>query len=238
MNKSDKVTALIKASVEGDIELIQTILESSPDVSVNSWRQTTPLISAAYEGHTEVVKYLVDASANLEDRDESGDTALIGAVYGGHRETVAYLLSAGASVHLKDRENGWTIMEWALHESQLQVVNLLIENCACQAVAKRLLEEKSTKPRIRAIISEAFACYRRRVITTFCLPSSAFSVYFSPRFSNPPSTRSDLMLSPPILVMTHSEPSAGAHTSKWSPSSSVSNAGQDSSGLVLRRCQG
>ena len=172
MNLDQKIEALICASTEGNLSVVETLL-LDPALSVNSYRQTNAMISASYEGHLELVKYLHQCGAELECRDESGDTALIGAVFGGHETVVEFLLSIGADVTLKDAENKWNVVEWALYENHDQVLEILFGHPTCRDLARDMLTERNsrlTPSRARRIL-KSLARWRNSVKTTFLLPS-------------------------------------------------------------------
>ena len=81
-------TALIAASQEGHIDVVQALLDKGADVNVKANNGTTALIAAAQEGHIEVVRALLDKGADVYAKNNGGVPALIIAALMGHKEVV------------------------------------------------------------------------------------------------------------------------------------------------------
>jgi len=71
-------TALYTASMEGNLKVVQALLQAGADVNLSSWpNEETALHAACRSFSVKVVKALLDAGANVNTRNNSGETALI-----------------------------------------------------------------------------------------------------------------------------------------------------------------
>jgi uncharacterized protein len=85
--------ALISASENGHIEVVQTLLAANIDVNVKGFYGHTALSEAVREGHLEVVKALLAKGADVDAKNDFDETALTIALKQGHREIVQLLRS-------------------------------------------------------------------------------------------------------------------------------------------------
>ena len=72
----DDVTPLCKAISNGDIDLVERILEYGVDLNGVTYRGMTPLMYAARYNKVEIVKMLIEKGANLTITDSNGFNAL------------------------------------------------------------------------------------------------------------------------------------------------------------------
>ena len=87
--------SLIKLCKDGDLDLVQSLLERT-DIDINCRSSnTTPLLIAAFEGHVDVVKFLCEHGADKEARDADNDTPLLCATKEGHMDVVKLLCEQG-----------------------------------------------------------------------------------------------------------------------------------------------
>jgi ankyrin repeat protein len=90
-------TALHYFAIEGDLGVVELLVDGGTDVdSTNASRQTA-LMNAAQLNNAEMVQALINAGAGLTLKDENGDTALHVAVESGSMKAAAVLLSVGAN---------------------------------------------------------------------------------------------------------------------------------------------
>jgi ankyrin repeat protein len=70
--------ALIKASREGDLEIVKLLIEKRADINAKEEHsKRTPLIEASSNGHFELVKLLLNNGADANAQDKDGLTALL-----------------------------------------------------------------------------------------------------------------------------------------------------------------
>ncbi|UCE64809.1 MAG: ankyrin repeat domain-containing protein [Nitrospirota bacterium] len=87
---------LSSAAAQGDLELVQQLLEEGADVNgTDAWGHT-PLMSASWAGHKEIVQVLLKRGADVNATTRLDWTALRFAEKLSHPEIVALLKAAGA----------------------------------------------------------------------------------------------------------------------------------------------
>jgi ankyrin repeat protein len=87
---------LANAAAQGDLELVQRLLEAGADVNDrDSWGHT-PLMSACWGGHKDIVQILLERGADVNAKTRRDWTAIRFAKKVGHPEIVALLKAAGA----------------------------------------------------------------------------------------------------------------------------------------------
>jgi hypothetical protein len=126
-NVHNGCTPLIVAACNGDIFIVQQLIEAGADVNVASTRPEcalghTPLYVAAAKGHTPVIEQLIKAGANVCLKCMDQYTALYVAVHNCHKAS-AILLSNSYN-YTSEEEAGLTIKQcqllekWYYEESQ------------------------------------------------------------------------------------------------------------------------
>lgn len=86
---------LWKAAAEGNVERVQSLLESGADICEGNDEGLTPLMMAAQNGHAEVVRALLRAGAPWNALNPAGKCAGDFAMEAGHQEAFDVLLDAG-----------------------------------------------------------------------------------------------------------------------------------------------
>ncbi len=87
---------LSHAAAQGDLELVQRLLEAGADVNgTDAWGHT-PLLSACWAGHKEIVQVLLERGADPTATTPRGWTGIRFANRVGHPEIVDLLKAAGA----------------------------------------------------------------------------------------------------------------------------------------------
>jgi len=93
-------TPLMMASIDGDLEMVKTLVEKSKaDVNKSGWN---PLMYACSKGQLEVAKYLVQHGAEVNTTSPNGSTPLMMAAMSGNEYVVKYLLDQGADLKLRN----------------------------------------------------------------------------------------------------------------------------------------
>lgn len=75
-NKTGDNRALFRASSDGRIESVRSLLDAGADVNAREEENETPLMYAAVEGHTEVVLLLISRGADVNALSDNKETAL------------------------------------------------------------------------------------------------------------------------------------------------------------------
>lgn len=123
---SNECTALIRAAVQGHIELLRALLVRGADPRRRDASGAHALEGAAAKGHLAVVEQLLAHDAQLLDLSGSGErTALIAAAGHGHVEVVRALLERGADPR-KRASDGARALDSAAQEGHLAVVKQLL----------------------------------------------------------------------------------------------------------------
>ncbi len=95
LNPNEKFSAgtlLTYAAENGNLELVNLLLEKKSDVNAKSEEGGTPLAFAAQKGHADVVKVLIEKKANPNEVLSNGLTPLAVAVNKGHLTAVDIML--------------------------------------------------------------------------------------------------------------------------------------------------
>ena len=93
-------TPLMMASINGDLEMVKTLVEGKKaDLNKSGWN---PLLYACSKGRLEVAKYLVQHGADVNSTSPNGSTPLIMAAMSGNEYVVKYLLDQGADLKIRN----------------------------------------------------------------------------------------------------------------------------------------
>ena len=131
INQSDSNgrTMLANAAYNGDLELVNQLLEMETDLEVRDKSGQTALNLAARQGHAEVVQVLLKSGAQVDHTDNDGWTALRSASWGGHIDVVGVLLEGGTEVDHADSDQRTALRAaaWGGHDD---IVLKLLEHGA------------------------------------------------------------------------------------------------------------
>lgn len=122
--------AFRESALNGDAEIVRTLLESGQDVNAADQEGRTALMFAAFNGHLGIVKELIEAGAEVDKRDFMDRTALLYASTGNFPKTVELLMNHGADPNIIDNNEHFTSLMHAAAEGHMDVVRLLIERGA------------------------------------------------------------------------------------------------------------
>jgi ankyrin repeat protein len=93
-------TPLMMASINGDLEMVKTLVEiKKADINQSGWN---PLIYACSKGRLDVAKYLVQHGADVNSTSPNGSTPLMMAAMSGNEYVVKYLLDQGADLKIRN----------------------------------------------------------------------------------------------------------------------------------------
>ncbi|MBX2874823.1 MAG: ankyrin repeat domain-containing protein [Saprospiraceae bacterium] len=127
--ENSELDLLLGAIDDGNMELVQFMLDKGAKVNAATKDGWTPLMEAADEGHMEIVKLLLDKGANINASTKSGYTPLMVAVDEGYGEVAKYLIQKGAKVDAKTK-NGWDVFMEAIDEGHIDIVRMLLDQGA------------------------------------------------------------------------------------------------------------
>ncbi len=100
-------TPLLKATADGNSELVKLLVEAGADVNARNAAGDAPLMNAACCGDTSMVKLLYEHHADVNAQDKDGRNALMLAINGGHEQlakTLAFDYFADTTVTDKKGE--------------------------------------------------------------------------------------------------------------------------------------
>lgn len=114
---SDKISALMHATLKGNIKIIQKLLSAGADVNLVDAEGNTALLSGLK--NLEILRLLISAGADVNYKKNEDDTPplqIIAYSYSDDKipatlDILRLLISAGADVHAKDRD-GLTALIW------------------------------------------------------------------------------------------------------------------------------
>ena len=123
---TDGMTALHFAAQNGDIAILQYLVENGADIKAQDTIHSRAVLHfAAENGNLECVKYLAEHGADLLDKDAYGATALHYAAGKNHLDVIKYLVSKKMDYTAKDAR-GWTAMHYAANGGSIDVIKYLL----------------------------------------------------------------------------------------------------------------
>ena len=117
-------TAILRAVDEGQILIVQIMLNFDVDLGCVDDQDRGLLHGAAISGHEKIVRLLLDGRLDPNTRDKKGRTPLHDASRNGHSHTTQILLDRGADTSLQD-ESGrtpWTLAWQHGHQEVMRVL--------------------------------------------------------------------------------------------------------------------
>ena len=88
------------AAYEGDVSLVESMLQEGVPVDCVGRVDQTALIHAAYFNRTDVIRLLLQKGADVNKRDRFGDTPVHAAARNNSTEAIAMLIEHGASINI------------------------------------------------------------------------------------------------------------------------------------------
>jgi len=121
------VIALSMACVNGNTELVESLVDAGADPNTTLRGGETVLMTASRTGKPGPVKALLKRGADVNAKERRGQTALMWAAAEGHTEVVELLLKAGADIHATLPDSGFTPFFFAVREGRTGVVRTLLK---------------------------------------------------------------------------------------------------------------
>jgi len=125
----EKGTSLHTASEEGNLEVVQWLLQRGAYANERNARHRTALLLASANGRLEVAKLLIEYEAHVNSQDKFGWTPLHAASRFGHLDVLLMLLDNGADVNA-NMQGHWTPLHFASNFGHLEIVKTLLQRGA------------------------------------------------------------------------------------------------------------
>lgn len=123
-------SALHNAAAQGNLVLVEALLDHGADVGQRSFEGKTPLqVVGVYGGREDVliVKRLLAAGARVDERDGYGRTALSLCCFDSHVNVARVLLDHGGADATVPDAKGWLPWHWAVHDGASRILELYLE---------------------------------------------------------------------------------------------------------------
>lgn len=121
----DNITPLFVAIENGNVEIVESLLDFGAKVNARDRQKQTPLMRLDDDATPELIELLVRHSVKLNLIDKEGDSALILAAGSVDHQVLKALIDAGADINLKNKE-GQTALMNAAEADDLESVRLLL----------------------------------------------------------------------------------------------------------------
>ena len=128
VNKKDPFgsSGLHMAAQEGNLEIVEWIIQNGGDVNIQCSEKTTPLHTAAQRGFLKIVESLIKNGADIDAKAiENNTTPLMAAVECDNIEIAMYLIKIGADIDSATKD-GWTPLHLASVKGFFELVEYLI----------------------------------------------------------------------------------------------------------------
>ncbi len=123
----DGYTPLLTAASEGQLELIQYLLEKGANRAASNLRGSDAMTLAVYSGHLDLTKYLMSEGFAIDQPNPRGFTPFLFACYMGHVDLAQLLLDSGADLLVRDSSWGGAAVHWTANHGTVEVMQLLVE---------------------------------------------------------------------------------------------------------------
>jgi ankyrin repeat protein len=125
VEKEGEHTNLMRAALNGDLEVMKVLLTDGADVNERNAEGRTALMFAAANSQTEAAKALLDHDADVNLVANDGGTALILAASAGDIELIRLLLSKGADPSRRYVQDERTALSLAREKNYEEIAQLL-----------------------------------------------------------------------------------------------------------------
>jgi uncharacterized protein YaaQ len=132
-------TPLHIAIENGNVEMVQVLLNASAKVNAKNYQKQTPLMMLDEDATPELVNLLIRYRAKITSVDKEGNTPLMHAAAFGNEDVLQILISAGSNVNAINRK-GKTALMFATENNEIENVKLLLGSGANANARNRDLE--------------------------------------------------------------------------------------------------
>jgi ankyrin repeat protein len=136
----DGTTALHWAAYNGQLELVNLLIEAGAEVNARNDYGSSPMSEAAVRGDAAILQALLEAGADVESPTLEGQTALMSVVRTPHVAAAELLIEHGANVNAFETWRGQTALMFASAQSQSAMVALLLEHGADPNLVSKIEE--------------------------------------------------------------------------------------------------
>jgi len=135
-NQETLDSALLSASAEGQLEIVQKLISQGANLECRSIDiGATPLDRAAYNGHLNVVSYLLEKKATVNQARPNGVTPLYLACQNKHKQVVDILIKYSANVN-QSGNNDVSPLFIASQKGHSEIVEILLKHGAIPNFAR------------------------------------------------------------------------------------------------------
>lgn len=121
----DTITPLFVAVENGNIEMVEMLINFGANVNARNGSKQTPLMRLDDDATPELVDLLIRFGAKVDLADREGNTALILAAGGADAAVVKALIDAGADIHIANKQGQTALMEAAYYDDLESVRSLI-----------------------------------------------------------------------------------------------------------------
>lgn len=120
VNSTDKnyqgITALFVAVENGNVEIVETLLNFGAKIDVRDNSNRTPLMALDYNTSPDLIRLLLKHGADISAVDDSGNTVLHAAAENDNSEIIEILINEGADINAQNEEGQTPLMVAAYYE--------------------------------------------------------------------------------------------------------------------------
>jgi len=122
----DSILHLVCDSPDYDIDLIVLLLQAGESPLCINYFGKTPFFEAVSRGDHDIVQAFLEVKPSVDLAGPNKVTPMHIACLNGHASIICLLIAAGASLKAQDALYGWTPLHWAISQSNIFIVEILL----------------------------------------------------------------------------------------------------------------